>query len=472
MIQHLNTILLQFRYCFNRLATWENFVIIIIGFMLRTSNYGITSIISSLMLEPSAYHNILHFFRSSGYSISWLYEKWIKIAEREASFVRVGGRIIMLGDHIKISKEGRHMPYIQLLHQDSENSGKGRCIEGHMFAQVSAVVSSGGVSRSLPLITEKQQSPPKKENSKKPDGDTLVTQMVNLVVKAVSSITGNDKVVVALDAYFSKASAFLAADNAVDEDGNRRLEIVTRSRDDGVGYEDPLPQPKGKRGCPPKYGRKVVLRQLFSDMTAFTETILFLYGKKAKVKYQCLDLIWKPLKRKIRFVLVDTEGRGKMILMCSDLTILPEDIIAIYCLRFKIETGFDEQKNDIGSFSYHFWTSSMPKRKRWAKNGETSKQENNVNVESAIRAVDSFVCLGTIAAGITTIMAFSHNREIWKHYPGWIKTLRSHIPSLAVTKSAFAQVFQAISRYASDLHVCSIINRRRRKERFIFDDVA
>ncbi len=302
MIQHLNTILLQFRYCFNRLATWENFVIIIVGFMLRTSNYGITSIISSLMLEPAVYHNILHFFRSSGYTISWLYEKWIKIAEREASFVRVGGRIIMLGDHIKISKEGRHMPDIQLLHQDSENSGKGSCIEGHMFAQVSAVISSGGVSRSLPLITEKQQSPPKKENSKKPDGDTLVTQMVNLVVKAVSSITGNDKVVVALDAYFSKATAFLAADNAVDEDGNRRLEIVTRSRDDGVGYEDPLPQPKGKRGCPPKYGKKVILWQLFSDMTAFTETILFLYGKKAKVKHQCLDLIWKPLKRKIRFV--------------------------------------------------------------------------------------------------------------------------------------------------------------------------
>ena len=330
MIQHLNAMLLQFRNSFKRLATWENFVIIIMGFILRTNKYGITSMVSSLMLEPSWYNNILHFFRSNGYTVGRLFEKWIEIAESEASFVRVAGRIIMLGDHIKFSKEGRHIPDIQLLHQDSENSGKGRCIEGHMFAQVSAVVSSGRVSRSLPLITEKQQPPPKKENSKKPDGDTLVTQMVNLVSKVVSSITSNDKVVVALDAYFSKASAFLAADNATDEEGNRRLEIVTRSRDDGVGYTDPLPQPKGKRGCPPKYGEKVVLRQLFSDMTAFTETTLVLYGKKTKVKYQCLDLIWKPLKRKIRFVVVDTEGRGKMILMCSDLTMLPEDIINIY----------------------------------------------------------------------------------------------------------------------------------------------
>ncbi len=472
MIQHLNTMLLQFRYCFNRLATWKNFVIIIMGFILRTNNCGITSMVSSLMLAPIWYSNILHFFRSSGYTVARLYEKWIEVAEREASFERIAGRIIMVADHIKISKEGRRMPDIQLLHQDSENSGKGSCIEGHMFAQVSAVISSGRVSRSLPLITEKQQSPPRKEGSKKPDGDTLVTKMVNLVVKAVSALTSNCKVVVALDAYFAKASAFLAADNAIDEDGNRRLEIVTRSRDDGVGYESPLPQPKGKRGCPPKYGKKVVLRELFSDMTAFTETTLYLYGKKAKVKYQCLDLIWKPLKRKIRFVAVDTEGRGKMILMCSDLTMHPEDIITIYCLRFKIETGFDEQKNDIGSFSYHFWTSSMPKRKRWVKNGQASNPKDNVNVESAIRATDSFVCLGTIAAGITTIIAFSHNREIWKHYPGWIRTLRSHIPSLAVTKSALTHVFQAIAQTSSDISICSIINKRRRKEPFLFDDVA
>ncbi len=106
-------------------------------------------------------------------------------------------------------------------------------------------------------------------------------------------------------------------------------------------------------------GKKTVLWRLFSDMTAFTETTLVLYGKKTKVKYQCLDLTWKTLDRIIRFVVVDTEGRGKMILMCSDLTMHPEDIITIYCMRFKIETSFDEQKNDIGNFSYHFWTPTM-----------------------------------------------------------------------------------------------------------------
>jgi hypothetical protein len=224
-----------------------------------------------------------------------------------------------------------------------------------MFAQVSAVISSGGVSRSLPLITERQQSSPKKEGSKKPDGDMLVTQMVNLVVKAVASLTGNAKAIVALDTYFSKAAAFMAANKAVDKDGYRGLEIVTRIRDDSVGYESPEPQPKGKRGRPSKYGKKIVLKQLFSDMTSFTETALVLYGKEAKVRYRCLDLIWKPLQQKLRFIAVETEGRGRMILMYNDLSLVPEGVITIYYLRFKIETSFDEQKNDVGNFAYHFW---------------------------------------------------------------------------------------------------------------------
>jgi hypothetical protein len=394
------------------------------------------------------------------------------VAHEEITFMRVSDRILLLGDHIKISKEGRHMPDIQIMHQDSENSGKGSFIEGHMYGQVSAVVSAEGTSRGLPLMTERQQSPPKKEGTKKPDGDTLVTQMVQLVVKTVESLPDDAKAVVALDAYFSKAAAFLAADNAVDEDGKRRLEIVTRCRDNSVGYMLPSPRPKGKRGRTPILGEKVVLRNLFSDMSGFTCVNLTLYGKKVNVKYKCLDLVWKSLGYKVRFVVVDTEMRGKMLLMCSDLTMTPEDIITIYSLRFKIETGFDEQKNDIGSFAYHFWTSALEKRKRWRKNEEASQAEDTERVESARRAIEAFVCMGTIAAGILTIIAFTHNRQIWERYLGWIRTLRSRIPSLASTKVTLAQDFLAFADAFPQEDISSIINERRRDDEFLFQRVA
>jgi hypothetical protein len=435
MLQHLNKILLQFQICFNRKAIWKNFVVLVIGFMLRTNHRGVTSTLSSLRLEPKQYHALLHFYRSTGYETTRLYDEWINIARKEATLIRMAGYFILLGDHIKIPKEGRRMPDIQVIRQESENSGKGEYIEGHTYAQISALITNGDTNRSLPLMTEQQKSPPRKNGTKEPDRDTLtgaqdspsltgaqdspslVTQMVNLAAKTVQSFETAEKAITVLDAYFSKASAFFAADKAVDGQGNRKLEIITRGRDDSVGYADPLPRPKGKRGAPQKYGERIALWSLFTKDSRFTETVLTLYGKSTKVRYKCLDLIWKPLQdqRKVRFVLVDTD-RGRMILMSSDLTLGPEEIISIYCLRFKIETSFDEQKNDMGIFSYRFWTRALPKRKRWAKNGQVPSIPPSARVNDAKRAIDSFVCLGTIASGICTIIAFSHNRQIWKRF--------------------------------------------------------
>ena len=470
MFQHLNKILQHFRYCFNREATWHWFIAIVIGFIIRTSNGGVTRMIASLKMRPELYHDLLHFFRSEGYTLSNLYDKWIKLAEREAALVQIAGRVVLLGDHIKISKEGRHMPDIQIMHQDSESSGKSEYIEGHTYAHVSGLISGGGVTRSIPLITEQQKAPPRKEGSKQPDGDTLVIQMVNLVGKAVESLNDESKAVVALDAYFSKANAFLTADKVVDENGNRRLEIVTRGRDDSVGYGTPEPRAKGRRGATAKY-KKIVLWDLFSDMGQFTEVSLCLYGKTTKVKYVCMDLMWKPLERFIRFVVVESD-RGRMVLMCSDMALSPEDIIVIYCLRFKIETSFDEQKNDIGCFSYRFWTTALPKRKRWSEDDTLHNTERPQRVNDVKRAIDSFVCLGTIATGILTIIAFSHNHQIWKRYPGWVRTLRSHVPTIGITKETFTADFPVFLRLYPHLPVASIVNNLMRSDEFLYDDVC
>jgi hypothetical protein len=98
------------------------------------------------------------------------------------------------------------MPDIRILHQDSENSGKGEHIEGHIFAQTSAVISNGDVSRSLPLMVEKQLPPLKNPETKMPMGETLATQMANLIIKSMEALGYETKAVAVLDAYFSKAS--------------------------------------------------------------------------------------------------------------------------------------------------------------------------------------------------------------------------------------------------------------------------
>jgi len=232
------------------------------------------------------------------------------------------------------------------------------------------------------------------------------------------------------------------------------------------------PPEKSGPGNPRKYGVRVVLYSLFSDISKFTETTMILYGKETKVKYLCRDLIWKPTKGLIRFVVVMLNGKDRCVLMSSSLELSAEEIITVYGLRFKIETSFDEQKNSMGCFSYRFWTTALSKKKKWKIVEQPVDAESQERIASAKRAIDSYVCLTTIATGILTIIAFTHNREIWKRYPGWIRTLRGAIPSIAIVKETIAQVFPDFLRLCPNLAMCSIINSRLRKDEFLYDDVA
>jgi len=446
MYQLINEILLEFMPVFKRLKTWRWFVVVIIGFIVRTNQRGITSIISALRLKPKLYHCILHFFRSKGYIAADIFKTWIRAAMKRSNVVRLGGRVLTIGDHIKIPKEGRRMPGIQLIHQESQNSGKSEFIEGHIYGHVSAVITNGKESRSLPLMTNLHKIPPKDEVTKKPLEDTIVVQMIHSIHETAKAI--KEPVVSVLDGFFCKGSTFTTAKACVSERGEKMLEIITLANVDTSGYTIPVSSGKKKAGRPKIYGDKVKLYNLFSDMSKFNETTLVLYGKLTKVKYLMLDLIWRPAKNVIRFVAVDSH-LGQIVLMSDSLTLTAEDIITGYAFRYKIEPCFNDLKNTIGGFGYHFWTKALPKRKRWAKNSHDAHQEPlNQKTLNAKTATEAFVCLSTIAAGILTIIAFSHSREIWSRYPGWIRTQRSCIPSISIARETLVHDFPFVLKQA------------------------
>jgi len=288
MYQLVSKILLEFMFCFKRMRTWKWFVVLVIGFMLRSNHRGVTSTISALRLEPKKYHTVLHFFRSDGYSTEGLYRKWIQVATEKNTIMRIADRALTPGDHTKISKEGQRMPDVQIIHQESENSGKSEYIEGHIYGHVCAVITdkSGKTSRNLPLMTQLHTIPPK-DKAGKPIGKTLIEQMIDMLDETAKSM--GEAIIAPLDGYFYKASTFKAAEKTTGEDGIQRVSIVTRANVNAVGFKQPEPPPVKKRGRPKIYGDKVKLHDLFSDTSAFTETSIMMYGKSTKVKYLVLD---------------------------------------------------------------------------------------------------------------------------------------------------------------------------------------
>lgn len=433
MFQLINDIITQFRKSFKRNKTWKWFVCIIMGFMVRSEHRGVSSIISALRLKPKMYDTLLHFFGSKAYQVSELYSKWVEVVIKYELLLEIRGRLVLLGDHIKIAKEGRRMPCVQKHHQSSENCGKAEYIEGHIFGQISAVVTKGVESRAIALMSELQES------GAKTGGETLITQTVKLAGEVTKS--ADKRAILVLDAYFCSGTTFEAADGITDKEDNRMLEIVTRAKKDTIAFREPTPSVKGKAGRPRKYGEKVKLYDLFGDKALnFTSTKMILYGKVKEVQYLCRDLFWKPANRKIRFVLAKI-GRSTIVLMSSDSTLTSQEIITLYANRFKIEAGFDDQKNDMGGFAYHFWTDALENRKRNKGTIVPTDPRKQEKINKTKQAIQVWVCLSIIATGILTIIGFTYNRDIWKHYPGYIKTVSSRIPSVATTKLAFSQLF-------------------------------
>ncbi|MEI7028459.1 transposase, partial [Paenibacillus sp. y28] len=142
MLTFMNTILLAFRSCFSRKSTFGWFVTIVVGLMLRSDHAGVTSIVRDLALKSRYYESLIHFFRSSAWSLESLRVTWLQVVGKWAPLMTMDDRIVLVGDGMKQSKEGRRMPGVKKMHQESENSSKGEYIFGHLFGAIGVLAGT------------------------------------------------------------------------------------------------------------------------------------------------------------------------------------------------------------------------------------------------------------------------------------------------------------------------------------------
>src|SRR6202035_4064320 len=140
------------RPAFSRLSTFMWFATIVAGITVRVDTLGITSIVRALNLRPELYHRLLAHFHSTGVKLDRLAALWTQLAMRLfSSPVRVNGRLVLVGDGIKIPKRRRKMPAVKLLHQQSESNTKPEYIMGHSLQAVGLLVHAAQSVFSVPL---------------------------------------------------------------------------------------------------------------------------------------------------------------------------------------------------------------------------------------------------------------------------------------------------------------------------------
>jgi hypothetical protein len=403
----------------HRARTFVWMLLVLMGLCCRSDNAGVTSFVRVLNLGDQAYHRFLHLFHSTALDIDVLSACWARLCLVLFRPLQVGSRLVCLADGIKAPKEGKRMPGVKMLHQQSQSNTKPEYIMGHSLQAISLLVhSAGGQVAAVPLVSRIHEGLVFSNR----DARTLLDKLVALLFTIVGA--WNRQVLLIADAYYASAKVIAP----LLANGHH---LITRAKSNAVAYM-PVQRPEHRgKGRPRIYGEKVRLKDLAQDDAAFTSGPSPVYGEvDVCVRYRVLDLMWRPVAKVVRFVIVRHPLRGTIFLLSTDTSLEPLEILQLYGYRFKIELGFRQAVHVIGAYAYHFWMAAMKPLRRGGGDQYLHRTSDayRAGVRRKLRAYHVHVQLGCIAQGLLQHLAINHTAQVWHCFRSWLRTMNPAMP--------------------------------------------
>jgi len=387
------------------------------AFTVRTDMAGVTSFVRALGLRDYCYGNLLDFFHSPSLNLDKLTLLWTKLCMRLFNPLQINNRLVLLADGIKIAKEGRKMPAVKSLHQESDSNSKAEYIMGHSCQAIALLVGALESFFAVPLISRIHEGLVFSNR----DSKTLLDKMIVLIQSLSIS-----------EPFYFVADAYYAARPIIRGLLKQSNHLISRLKSNAVAYYLVEPQAKtSSRGRPKKYGNKIKVKDLFKDIRTFLAAQSPVYGEKnITIQYRALSLLWRHVGITASYVLVIHPVRGRIMLLSTDLTLSPLEVIKLYGLRYKIEFSFKQALRVLGTYSYHFWMSTMDKISR--RSGDQylhhKSKKYRESVKRKIAAYHRYIQLGLIAQGLLQYLSCTLSNVIWKKFGSWIRTIRPGIP--------------------------------------------
>jgi len=174
---------------------------------------------------------------------------------------------------------------------------------------------------------------------------TKLQQAAEMIIQLARHFVGVP-VMVVCDSWFGNNGLF----KPLREQIGTSVHLLSRLRSNTVLYTMPPNGKSKKPGRPQKYGNRL---GTCAEIAARTKTLasshrVFLYGHYREVMAATKLVMLKTLKCPVRVVWVFRKTQW-IALFSTDLNLSIEQIIEYYGARWKIESGFKEIKQDIGS---------------------------------------------------------------------------------------------------------------------------
>ena len=172
--------------------------LVLAGLSIRADLAGVSSIVRVLGLKPKVYRRLLHVFHTSGLDLEGLTGVWTEQVLRLFTPYRVGNRLVLIGDGLKVAKEGKKMPAVKKLHQSSQNNSKPTYIFGHSF-QALGLLARGPLGQlcCVPLASRIHEGVVLTNRDRR----TLLDKFALLFLQLVGHI--NAPTVLIVDAYYA-----------------------------------------------------------------------------------------------------------------------------------------------------------------------------------------------------------------------------------------------------------------------------
>jgi DDE superfamily endonuclease len=153
------------------------------------------------------------------------------------------------------------------------------------------------------------------------------------------------------------------------EDGEPRVEFLTRLRRNARLFARPLPPeeyPKGKRGPKPKWGQRLAPPSQGGRWKAQWQVgTAFVYGRHRTIRWKEIVCLWHVLgwERPVKVIVAEVEGyKKRFTLVTSAVELTGLQMVELFAARFRQEDAFRDLKQRLGWEECRAWTKNPIER--------------------------------------------------------------------------------------------------------------